>query len=154
MKGNPCKGVRKFTSRPRTVYISDEQYAAIYHEATPALCVAMEISYLCAARLGDVLDLRWDEVMDSFAKYTIIDWIAFLQVLLIWFYMAYRSGQWIVSVACSKGWRWWNRKNKKALALDSFYEAFNLNSLQPGSVVVVTTQSGMTIQIHKPKVEK
>ena len=92
--------------------------------------------------------------MDSFAKYTIIDWIAFLQVLLIWFYMAYRSGQWIVSVACSKGWRWWNRKNKKALALDSFYEAFNLNSLQPGSGIVVTTQSGMTIQIHKPKEEK
>ncbi len=51
--------------------------------------------------------------MDSFAKYTIIDWMAFLQVLLIWFYMSYRSGQWIVSVACSKGWRWWNRKNKK-----------------------------------------
>ncbi|HIH3618878.1 TPA: DUF4752 family protein [Escherichia coli] len=91
--------------------------------------------------------------MDAFAKYTIIDWIAFLQVLLIWFYMAYRSGQWIVSVACSKGWRWWNRKNKKALALDSFYEAFNLNSLHPGSVIVVTTQSGMTIQIHKPKEE-
>ncbi|HAM0251408.1 TPA: DUF4752 family protein, partial [Escherichia coli] len=82
-----------------------------------------------------------------------IDWIAFIQVLLIWFYMAYRSGQWIVSVACSNGWRWWNRKNKKALALASFYEAFNLNSLQPGSVVVVTTQSGMTIQIHKPKEE-
>ncbi|MEL2841240.1 DUF4752 family protein, partial [Escherichia coli] len=51
--------------------------------------------------------------MVSFAKYTIIDWIAFIQVLLIWFYMAYRSGQWIVSVACSNGWRWWNRKNKK-----------------------------------------
>ncbi|HAX8917848.1 TPA: DUF4752 family protein [Escherichia coli] len=56
--------------------------------------------------------------MVSFAKYTIIDWIAFI-----------------------------------ALALASFYEAFNLNSLQPGSVVVVTTQSGMTIQIHKPKEE-
>ncbi|EPJ2657019.1 DUF4752 family protein, partial [Escherichia coli] len=26
--------------------------------------------------------------------------------------------------------------------------------LQPGSVIVVTTQSGMTIQIHKPKEEK
>lgn len=64
VKGNPCKGVRKFTSKPRTVYISDEQYAAIYDEATPALRVAMEVSYLCAARLGDVLDLRWDEVMD------------------------------------------------------------------------------------------
>ena len=39
--------------------------------------------------------------MVSFAKYTIIDWIAFIQVLLIWFYMAYRSGQWIVSIAFS-----------------------------------------------------
>ncbi|EQA5252474.1 DUF4752 family protein, partial [Escherichia coli] len=26
--------------------------------------------------------------------------------------------------------------------------------LQPGYVIVVTTQSGMTIQIHKPKEEK
>ena len=63
--------------------------------------------------------------MDSFAKYTIIDWIAFLQVLLIWFYMAYRSGQWIVSVACRKGWRWWNRKNKKSTGL-----GFILRSIQ------------------------
>ncbi|ECC9277843.1 integrase [Salmonella enterica subsp. enterica] len=65
VKGNPCKGVRKFTSKPRTVYISDEQYAAIYEEAIPALRVAMEVSYLCAARLGDVLELRWSEVMDK-----------------------------------------------------------------------------------------
>lgn len=65
VKGNPCKGVRKFTSKPRTVYITDEQYAAIYAEAIPALRVAMEISYLCAARLGDVLELRWSEVMEK-----------------------------------------------------------------------------------------
>ncbi|VUS79520.1 hypothetical protein SPARK1531C2_02956 [Klebsiella grimontii] len=64
VKRNPCKGVRKFTSKARTVYITDEQYSAIYMEASPALRVAMEISYLCAARLGDVLDLRWSEVMD------------------------------------------------------------------------------------------
>ena len=42
-------------------------------------------------------------------------------------------------------------KRIKSTGIDSFYEAFNLNSLQPGSVVVVTTQSGMTIQIHRPK---
>lgn len=65
VKGNPCKGVRKFTAKARTVYITDEQYSAIYQEASPALRVAMEISYLCAARLGDVLDLRWNEVMDT-----------------------------------------------------------------------------------------
>lgn len=65
VKGNPCKGVRKFTSKARTIYITDEQYAAIFNEAIPALRVAMEISYLCAARLGDVLELRWNEVMDN-----------------------------------------------------------------------------------------
>ncbi|MFW0766739.1 integrase [Trabulsiella odontotermitis] len=65
VKGNPCKGVRKFTTKARTVYITDEQYAAIYEEAIPALRVAMEISYLCAARLGDVLDLRWAEVTED-----------------------------------------------------------------------------------------
>ncbi|MBF0032039.1 tyrosine-type recombinase/integrase [Citrobacter freundii] len=65
VKGNPCKGVRKFTAEARTVYITDEQYAAIYSEAIPGLQVAMEISYLCAARLGDVLELRWNEVMDK-----------------------------------------------------------------------------------------
>lgn len=48
--------------------------------------------------------------MYSFAKYTIIDWIAFLQVLLIWFYMAYRNGQWIVNMACSRGCRCQNRR--------------------------------------------
>lgn len=65
VKGNPCKGVRKFTAEARTVYITDAQYAAIYAEAIPGLQVAMEISYLCAARLGDVLELRWNEVMDQ-----------------------------------------------------------------------------------------
>ncbi|MBZ7262436.1 tyrosine-type recombinase/integrase [Klebsiella oxytoca] len=64
VKGNPCKGVRKFTSKARTTYITDDQYIAIYTEACDALRIAMEISYLCAARLGDVLDLRWSDVMD------------------------------------------------------------------------------------------
>lgn len=65
VKGNPCKGVRKFTSKPRTVYISDEQYAAIYVEAIPALRIAMEVSYLCAARQGDVLEMVWSDVMEA-----------------------------------------------------------------------------------------
>lgn len=30
--------------------------------------------------------------MNSFAKYTIIDWIVLFQVVLIWFFMAYRAG--------------------------------------------------------------
>jgi integrase len=64
-KGNPCKGGLKFTSKPLTVYISDEQYAAIYEETIPALRVAMEVSYLCAARQSDVLEMVWADVMDA-----------------------------------------------------------------------------------------
>lgn len=63
--GNPCKGVRKFAAKARTAYITDEQYAAIFAEAIPALQIAMEVSYLCAARQGDVLGMTWGDVMDS-----------------------------------------------------------------------------------------
>ena len=49
--------------------------------------------------------------MNSFAKYTIIDWIVLFQVVLIWFFMAYRAGKWIFGIALRKGWRWWNRKD-------------------------------------------
>ncbi|EPR9225507.1 DUF4752 family protein [Citrobacter amalonaticus] len=89
--------------------------------------------------------------MDSFSKYTFIDWIVLFQVVLIWFYVAYKAGQWVFGIALRRGWRWWNRKDKKLLALDSFYEAFNLDDIQPGDAMVVTTESGMTIRIHKPK---
>ncbi len=65
VKGNPCKGVRKFTLKPREVYITDEEYQAIYLEAAPALRVGMEIAYLCAARVSDVLSLRWSQVSDE-----------------------------------------------------------------------------------------
>lgn len=61
VKGNPCKGVRKFTLKPREVYVTDEEYLAIYEAAPPALKVGMEIAYLCATRLGDILSLTWDQ---------------------------------------------------------------------------------------------
>lgn len=46
-------------------YISDEQYAAIYDEATPVLRVTIEVSYLCIARQEDVLKMARDDVMDA-----------------------------------------------------------------------------------------
>lgn len=65
VKGNPCKGVRKFTLKDREVYITDEEYQAIYDAAAPALKAGMEISYLCAARVSDVLSLTWLQIQES-----------------------------------------------------------------------------------------
>ncbi|MEQ6971292.1 tyrosine-type recombinase/integrase [Pectobacterium polaris] len=59
VKSNPCVGVSKFSVKARDVYINDAVYLAIYNEATTALQCAMEISYLCATRIGDVQDLEW-----------------------------------------------------------------------------------------------
>lgn len=58
VRNNPCKGIRKFTLVDRDVYIPDEDYLAIYEHARVEVQVAMEISYLCAAREGDVFDLK------------------------------------------------------------------------------------------------
>ena len=54
---HPCKGVSRFTEAKRDRYIEEHEYKAVYEHANIAVKVAMEISYLCAARQGDVLKL-------------------------------------------------------------------------------------------------
>ncbi|NPE55967.1 tyrosine-type recombinase/integrase [Dickeya dadantii] len=65
VKINPCHGVRQYTETPRDRYITDKEYKAIYASADLLVKVAMEISYLCCARQGDVLALRRDQLLDE-----------------------------------------------------------------------------------------
>lgn len=58
VKKNPCKGVRKHRETPRERYIEDWEYDLLLKHADDALYAALEISYLCAARRGDVLALQ------------------------------------------------------------------------------------------------
>ena len=62
---NPCHGVKQYKERSRTRYITDIEYDLVYKCATPAIKVAMELSYLCAARKGDILTMRWDQILDE-----------------------------------------------------------------------------------------
>ncbi|WP_276641381.1 tyrosine-type recombinase/integrase [Siccibacter turicensis] len=59
VKRNPCTGVSKFKAAVRDRYVTDKEYEAIYNEADDVVRVAMEIAYLCAARLSDVLGMKW-----------------------------------------------------------------------------------------------
>ncbi len=58
---NPCKGVRKNSEASRTRYIEDWEYYVTYCCAVsmrnPMMALAMEISYLCAARRYEVFSL-------------------------------------------------------------------------------------------------
>lgn len=65
VKANPCLGVSKFKSPPRERYVTDDEYQAVLLVATPSVFIAMEISYLCAARVSDVLALRWDQLSNE-----------------------------------------------------------------------------------------
>ena len=58
VKSNPCQGVRQFKEKARTRYITDLEFQAVMDAARPAVRVAMELSYLCAARKGDVLAMK------------------------------------------------------------------------------------------------
>ncbi|WP_248884301.1 tyrosine-type recombinase/integrase [Escherichia coli] len=63
--GNPCVGVDKYPKPQRDRYITDEEYLAIYDCATDPVKAAMEIAYLCAARVSDVLKMDWNQIMDK-----------------------------------------------------------------------------------------
>ncbi|KAE9687801.1 tyrosine-type recombinase/integrase [Escherichia coli] len=63
--GNPCVGVDKFPKPQRDRYITDEEYLAIYEHASEPVKAAMEIAYLCAARVSDVLKMDWSQIMDK-----------------------------------------------------------------------------------------
>lgn len=65
IKVNPCVGISKDSEKARTRYISDAEYNAIYKHAAPACRVAMEISYLCMARIGDVANLTMRDVLNE-----------------------------------------------------------------------------------------
>jgi integrase len=65
VKMNPCVGVRKFPEPHRERYIWDWEYYPVLDEAEikwPLLYAAMEISYLCAARQGDVWNLEKPDI--------------------------------------------------------------------------------------------
>ncbi|MGL9724665.1 tyrosine-type recombinase/integrase [Sodalis sp. (in: enterobacteria)] len=64
-KSNPCAGVMKFKAVKRDRYITDDEYLAIYQSADDVVKTAMEIAYLCAARLSDVLGMKWQQVTEQ-----------------------------------------------------------------------------------------
>jgi integrase len=68
---NPAASVPRHKERNRDRYITDEEYSAIWQAAWnagyqgPALAVIMELAYHTGQRIGDVLAIRRDDVIDE-----------------------------------------------------------------------------------------
>ena len=59
---NPAKEVENITVQRRKRYITDEEYIAIREKATPVLRVAMDLSYVTGARIGDILAIKLSNI--------------------------------------------------------------------------------------------
>lgn len=65
LNNNPCHGVKKYSEKARDRYISDQEYELIYKNGSLVVKIVMEISYLCAARISDVLQLNYKQILDD-----------------------------------------------------------------------------------------
>ncbi|WP_199797605.1 tyrosine-type recombinase/integrase [Pseudazoarcus pumilus] len=62
---NPCAGVRKHHEAGRDIYVTDEQYQALWDAATPELQDALDLARLTGQRPADVRKMRRDDIRDG-----------------------------------------------------------------------------------------
>jgi len=55
VKSNPAKGVKPQPELPRTRYVTDAEYLAVYDRASDYVQIVMEIQYLCRLRKAEVV---------------------------------------------------------------------------------------------------
>lgn len=62
---NPCEGVKVHSLAKRTVYITDEVFAAVVAHASAPLRDAMELAYLTGQRPADALEMTERDILDG-----------------------------------------------------------------------------------------
>jgi len=62
---NPCAGVKGFRENGRDIYVTDEDFRAVYSVAHPTLQDAMDIAYLTGQRPADVLKVKLADIRND-----------------------------------------------------------------------------------------
>jgi integrase len=62
---NPCEGIRGHAVQKRTVYITDEVFAAVYSHANAQLRDAMDMAYLTGQRPADALQMTSHDIVEG-----------------------------------------------------------------------------------------
>jgi integrase len=62
---NPVKQVRVAREKPRTRYVTDAEFAAVYGASRPIIQLIMEVGYITGLRIGDILALKLSNLSDD-----------------------------------------------------------------------------------------
>ena len=62
---DPCNPCRRHPTKPRTRYVSDEEFNGFRANVPPSIQIAMDLALLTGQRQGDILALRWDHIHDD-----------------------------------------------------------------------------------------
>lgn len=65
VESNPCFGVKPYSLKARTRYVTDAEYQAIYSKAGERLQIVMDLCYSTGQRISDVLGLRVQHLGDD-----------------------------------------------------------------------------------------
>lgn len=59
---NPCTPVERWPTRPRTRYVTDEEFHAFRATCPAQVQIAMDLALLTGQRQGDIIGLKWSQV--------------------------------------------------------------------------------------------
>ncbi|EAA8948390.1 DUF4752 family protein [Salmonella enterica] len=68
--------------------------------------------------------------------------------LMGWLFIMFKTGQWFVSVFL-KQWDKRRKQSRRQKAINEFYDAFDLSSIEPGTTVRLATKGDLTIMIFR-----
>ncbi|HED5888006.1 TPA: DUF4752 family protein [Salmonella enterica] len=68
--------------------------------------------------------------------------------LMGWLFIMFKTGQWFVSVFL-KQWDKRRKQSRRQKAINEFYDAFDLSSIEPGTTVRLATTGDLTIMMFR-----
>ncbi|EHM6003587.1 DUF4752 family protein [Salmonella enterica] len=68
--------------------------------------------------------------------------------LMGWLFIMFKTGQWFVSVFL-KQWDKRRTQSRRQKAVNEFYDAFDLSSIEPGTTVRLATKGDLTIMMFR-----
>lgn len=62
---NPCREVRRFTEKPRTRYITDEEFLSVRSLAAPIMQYIMDFAFITGLRKSDILKIKISDLTEN-----------------------------------------------------------------------------------------